>query len=81
MPRPEASIFSSGEIPHLEEIRTTDPRARIGFALPTAASGLGTGNSVAKDMPLAEMLVVAPAIPDAAALANRNVKLKSLLLR
>jgi 3-phenylpropionate/trans-cinnamate dioxygenase ferredoxin reductase subunit len=44
-----------------------------------AASGIGTGNAVAKDIRLAEMLIARGAISDPAALAEPQVKLKSLL--
>jgi 3-phenylpropionate/trans-cinnamate dioxygenase ferredoxin reductase subunit len=44
-----------------------------------AASGLGTGNAVARDIRLAEMLVAAGARPDPATLADPTLKLKSLL--
>lgn len=44
-----------------------------------AAAGLGKGNSVAKDIKLAEMLIAAGARPDAEALADPGVNLKSLL--
>ncbi|NEJ72686.1 ferredoxin reductase [Rhizobium phaseoli] len=44
-----------------------------------AASGIGPGNTVARDIRLAEMLIAARAHPDPAALAASNVKLKSLL--
>ena len=44
-----------------------------------AASGIGPGNSVARDIRLAEMLIAARARPDPAALVAPNVKLKSLL--
>lgn len=44
-----------------------------------AAAGLGTGNSVAKDIRLAEMLIAAGACPDPDALADAGVNLKSLL--
>jgi 3-phenylpropionate/trans-cinnamate dioxygenase ferredoxin reductase subunit len=44
-----------------------------------AASGIGHGNAVAKDIRLAEMLIVKGARPDPAALARPDVKLKSLL--
>jgi 3-phenylpropionate/trans-cinnamate dioxygenase ferredoxin reductase subunit len=44
-----------------------------------AASGLGTGNAVARDIRLAEMLIAAGARPDAAVLADPTSKLKSLL--
>lgn len=44
-----------------------------------AASGIGTGNAVARDIRLAEMLIAKGARPDPAALASPDVKLKSLL--
>ena len=44
-----------------------------------AASGVGPGNAVAKDVRLAEMLIARHAKPDPAALAQPQVKLKSLL--
>lgn len=44
-----------------------------------AAAGLGKGNSVARDIKLAEMLIAAGARPDAEALADPSVNLKSLL--
>ncbi len=44
-----------------------------------AASGVGPGNAVARDIRLAEMLIAARARPDPAALVTPNVKLKSLL--
>jgi 3-phenylpropionate/trans-cinnamate dioxygenase ferredoxin reductase subunit len=44
-----------------------------------AASGIGHGNAVAKDIRLAEMLIAKGARPDPAALAQPDVKLKSLL--
>ena len=44
-----------------------------------AASGIGPGNAVARDIRLAEMLIAARAHPDPAALTATNVKLKSLL--
>jgi len=44
-----------------------------------AASGIGRGNVVARDIRLAEMLIAARAHPDPAALIASNVKLKSLL--
>lgn len=44
-----------------------------------AASGIGRGNAVARDIRLAEMLIAASACPDCAALAASSVKLKSLL--
>jgi 3-phenylpropionate/trans-cinnamate dioxygenase ferredoxin reductase subunit len=44
-----------------------------------AASGIGVGNAVAKDIRLAEMLIGRGARPEPAALARADVKLKSLL--
>jgi 3-phenylpropionate/trans-cinnamate dioxygenase ferredoxin reductase subunit len=44
-----------------------------------AASGLGVGNAVARDIRVAEMLIARMARPDVAALASPTVKLKSLL--
>ncbi|MBX5042141.1 FAD-dependent oxidoreductase [Rhizobium lentis] len=44
-----------------------------------AASGIGPGNAVARDIRLAEMLIAAGARPDPAALAASDIKLKSLL--
>ena len=44
-----------------------------------AASGIGPGNAVARDIKLAEMLIAKGARPDPAALASAEVRLKSLL--
>ncbi|MBB4171755.1 MULTISPECIES: FAD-dependent oxidoreductase [unclassified Rhizobium] len=44
-----------------------------------AASGIGRGNAVARDIRLAAMLIAARAHPDPAALVASSVKLKSLL--
>jgi 3-phenylpropionate/trans-cinnamate dioxygenase ferredoxin reductase subunit len=44
-----------------------------------AASGIGPGNAVARDIRLAEMLIAKGARPDPASLASPDVKLKSLL--
>ena len=44
-----------------------------------AASGIGTGNAVAKDIRLAELLIARRAHPDPAALADPAVNLKRLL--
>lgn len=44
-----------------------------------AASGIGRGNAIARDIRLAEMLIAARAHPDRDALGASNVKLKSLL--
>lgn len=43
------------------------------------ASGIGTGNSIARDVKLAEMLIAKQAKPAAAQLADTNVQLKALL--
>lgn len=55
----------------------------VGFYLDggrlVAAVGLGTGNSAARDIKLAEMLIAAGACPDPDALADPGVNLKSLL--
>ena len=44
-----------------------------------AASGIGIGNAVGRDIRLAEMLIAAGAKPTAAALGSSAIKLKSLL--
>ena len=44
-----------------------------------AASGIGTGNAVAKDIRIAEMLIGRGAHPDPGALAHPETRLKSLL--
>ena len=44
-----------------------------------AASGIGPGNVVARDIRLAEMLIAKRAAPDPAALAQPQIKLKSML--
>ncbi|PZM14341.1 NAD(P)/FAD-dependent oxidoreductase [Rhizobium tubonense] len=44
-----------------------------------AASGIGRGNVVARDIRLAEMLIAARAHPEPMALTSSNIKLKSLL--
>ncbi|KAB1110813.1 ferredoxin reductase [Neorhizobium galegae] len=64
--------------------RTLSPEAEILFHLDAdgrllAASGLGPGGAVARDIRLAEMLIARGAHPDPAALADPSVKLKSLL--
>lgn len=43
------------------------------------ASGIGPGNSIARDIKLAEMLIAMSAAPDPAALADCSISLKSLL--
>lgn len=64
--------------------RKIDDNASILFHLSAdgrllAASGLGIGNSVARDIRLAEMLIAKEMRPDKAALSDPDVKLKSLL--
>ena len=64
--------------------RDLDDGAFILFHLDTdgrllAASGIGRGNAIARDIRLAEMLIAARAHPDRTALAASSVKLKSLL--
>ena len=44
-----------------------------------AASGIATGNAIAKDVRIAEMLIAKSARPDPAALADPGVRMKSLL--
>ena len=44
-----------------------------------AASGIGVGNAVAKDIRLAEMLIGRGARPDVVALGDPGVRLKALL--
>jgi 3-phenylpropionate/trans-cinnamate dioxygenase ferredoxin reductase component len=44
-----------------------------------AAASAGPGNSVARDIKLADMLIARRAAPDPAALANPGVPLKSVL--
>jgi 3-phenylpropionate/trans-cinnamate dioxygenase ferredoxin reductase subunit len=44
-----------------------------------AASGIGPGNAVARDIRLAEMLIAAGSRPDPEALASPETKLKKLL--
>ncbi len=46
-----------------------------------AAAGLGIGNSLARDIKLAEMLIAAGIHPDPAALADPDLNLKALLKR
>ena len=43
------------------------------------ASGIGPGNSIGRDVKLAEMLIARRAAPDAGVLADTSVQLKSLL--
>jgi 3-phenylpropionate/trans-cinnamate dioxygenase ferredoxin reductase subunit len=44
-----------------------------------AASGIGRGNAVARDIKLAEKLILSGARPNPASLASSDVRLKSLL--
>jgi 3-phenylpropionate/trans-cinnamate dioxygenase ferredoxin reductase subunit len=44
-----------------------------------SAAAVGTGNAVAKDIRLAEMLIARRAVPDPATLADPAVPLKTLL--
>lgn len=46
-----------------------------------AAAGLGVGNSIAREIRLAEMLIAAKVSPDPAALADPTLNLKALLKR
>ena len=74
--------LSEGAVTHLR--RDLGESAFILFHLDEAgrllaASGIGPGNAVARDIRLAEMLIAARAHPDPAALVASNIKLKSLL--
>jgi 3-phenylpropionate/trans-cinnamate dioxygenase ferredoxin reductase subunit len=51
-----------------------DPEGRL-----VGASGIGPGNAIARDIKLSEMLIARRAYPDAAALADPSLALKSLL--
>jgi 3-phenylpropionate/trans-cinnamate dioxygenase ferredoxin reductase component len=67
-----------------ETVRSRADGVEIRFGLDTdgrllAASAVGPGNSVAKDIRLAEMLIARRAAPDPAALADPAVALKTLL--
>ncbi|MEO8683525.1 MAG: FAD-dependent oxidoreductase [Devosia sp.] len=64
--------------------RDLSPRSYILFHLASdgrlvAASGIGTGNAVAKDIRLAEMLIAKSARPEPAMLADPAYKLKGML--
>ncbi|MBP1857602.1 NAD(P)/FAD-dependent oxidoreductase [Rhizobium herbae] len=64
--------------------RTLSPQAQILFHLGDggrllAASGLGVGNAVARDIRLAEMMIAKAATPAPEALSDPSVKLKSML--
>jgi 3-phenylpropionate/trans-cinnamate dioxygenase ferredoxin reductase subunit len=52
---------------------------RDGAGRLVAASGIGPGNSIARDVKLAEMLIAKKASPAAEALADPTVQLKALL--
>ncbi len=70
--------------PHLPCItRTLADDAEISFYLDdgrlVAAAGLGKGNSTARDIKLSDMLIAAGVFPDADALADPGVNLKTLL--
>ncbi|WP_434734452.1 FAD-dependent oxidoreductase (plasmid) [Rhizobium sp. YTUHZ044] len=74
--------LAGGAVLHLR--RDLGPGAFILFHLDAhgrliAASGIGPGNAVARDIRLAEMLIAAGAHPDPVALTSSNIKLKSLL--
>ncbi len=74
--------LADGAVMHLR--RDLGERAFILFHLDgegrlIAASGIGPGNAVARDIRLAEMLIAARTHPDPAALTASNVKLKTLL--
>jgi len=74
--------LSDGAVHHLR--RDLGNNAFILFHLDAdgrllAASGIGPGNAVARDIRLAEMLIASGAHPDPDALVSPGVKLKSLL--
>ncbi|TBY13696.1 NAD(P)/FAD-dependent oxidoreductase [Rhizobium laguerreae] len=78
----QISGLAEGAITH--QRRELGPSAFILFHLDAdgrliAASGIGSGNAVARDIRLAEMLIAARAHPNPEALAASDVKLKSLL--
>ncbi|MDU0307047.1 NAD(P)/FAD-dependent oxidoreductase [Rhizobium sp. 10PS4] len=78
----QISGLAEGAITH--QRRDLGPSAFILFHLDAdgrliAASGIGPGNAVARDIRLAEMLIAARAHPNPAALAASDIKLKSLL--
>ncbi len=72
LPRPEHQAIVRGS-----------PDGELEFYLDggrlVAAAGLGRGNSLAKDIKLAEMLVAAELVPDPEALADPGVNLKAVL--
>lgn len=74
--------LADGAVTHVNRHISSD--AEIFFHLDSdgrllAASGLGRGGAVARDIRLAEMLIVRGARPDPAFLADPSAKLKSLL--
>ncbi|MDU0361445.1 FAD-dependent oxidoreductase [Rhizobium sp. 25PS6] len=78
----QISGLAEGAITH--QRRDLSPSAFILFHLDAdgrliAASGIGPGNAVARDIRLAEMLIAARAHPNPSALAASDIKLKSLL--
>jgi 3-phenylpropionate/trans-cinnamate dioxygenase ferredoxin reductase component len=69
---------------HREVVRLRPDGVQIWFGLDAsgrlvAAAAAGPGNTVAKDIKLAEMLIARRAIPEAAVLADPGVALKSIL--
>ncbi|MBY3091619.1 ferredoxin reductase [Rhizobium laguerreae] len=78
----QISGLAEGAMTH--QRRDLGPSAFILFHLDAdgrliAASGIGPGNAVARDIRLAEMLIAARAHPNPSALAASDIKLKSLL--
>jgi 3-phenylpropionate/trans-cinnamate dioxygenase ferredoxin reductase subunit len=74
--------LAEGSVAHVR--RNVGDGAFILFHLDTdgrliAASGIGIGNAVARDIRLAEMLIAARADPDPAELASPDTKLRKLL--
>jgi 3-phenylpropionate/trans-cinnamate dioxygenase ferredoxin reductase subunit len=74
--------LSDGAVTHVR--RTLSDDAFLEFHLAEdgrllAASGIATGNTIAKDIRIAEMLIAKGAAPDPAALADPAQKMKSLL--
>lgn len=69
---------------HVEIVRSREDGVDLRFALGAdgalvAASGVGEGDAVAKDVRLAEMLIARRAAPDPKDLANPAIGLKSML--
>lgn len=69
--------------PEHQAIVRASPDGELEFYLDdgrlVAAAGLGRGNSLAKDIKLAEMLVAAGVVPEPEALADPSVNLKAVL--